>query len=239
MNSWFTPTVLFVFLNLMIGTIAFTSGLGSTTQTQQRKQLGEEDTKTELGRSPSILQRLKSINLSSYRSQEPAPLTSSIATTASNPLIIENEHTLPFPDNDEQAVEEGEQTLDEIYDQIQGRHFDRTRSDPEPSSDDLPATLLKMKKSASLKSSVVAHFKEDDVVESRRPATVREGKAKVVELKRLADGDDDGDGNSDDEQVDAKADDFINKFKQQLKLQRLDSMMRYREVIKRGNGGAK
>lgn len=208
-------------------------------QTQQRKQLGEEDKKTELGRSPSILQRLKSINLSRYRSQEPTPLTSSIATTVSNPSITETEQTLPTSNNYEQAVEEGEQTLDEIYDQIQGRHFDRTRSDPEPSSDDLPATLpLKMKKSASLKSSV-AHSKEEDVVESRRPATVREGKAKVVELKRLADGDDVGDGNSDDEQVDAKADDFINKFKQQLKLQRLDSIMRHREVIKRGSGGGK
>jgi len=31
-----------------------------------------------------------------------------------------------------------------------------------------------------------------------------------------------------DDQVDAKADDFINKFKQQLKLQRLQSLLRYR-----------
>lgn len=29
-------------------------------------------------------------------------------------------------------------------------------------------------------------------------------------------------------EVDAKADDFINKFKQQLKLQRLESLLRYR-----------
>jgi len=31
-----------------------------------------------------------------------------------------------------------------------------------------------------------------------------------------------------DDEVDAKADDFINKFKQQLKLQRLESLLRYR-----------
>lgn len=36
-----------------------------------------------------------------------------------------------------------------------------------------------------------------------------------------------------DEGVDAKADDFINRFKQQLKLQRLDSLLRYREMLKR------
>ncbi|KAF3967915.1 hypothetical protein CMV_008136 [Castanea mollissima] len=49
---------------------------------------------------------------------------------------------------------------------------------------------------------------EDDinVVEARSPATLREGKVSVTE----------------DEEVDAKADDFINKFKQQLKLQRLE-----------------
>jgi len=36
-----------------------------------------------------------------------------------------------------------------------------------------------------------------------------------------------------DEEVDAKADDFINRFKQQLRLQRLDSLLRYRELLKR------
>ncbi|KAL2929933.1 RNA 3'-terminal phosphate cyclase [Bienertia sinuspersici] len=34
-----------------------------------------------------------------------------------------------------------------------------------------------------------------------------------------------------DEQVDSKADDFINRFKQQLKMQRLESMIRYRLVL--------
>lgn len=34
------------------------------------------------------------------------------------------------------------------------------------------------------------------------------------------------------EEVDVRADDFINKFKQQLKLQRLESLLRYRDMIK-------
>ncbi|KAK1363676.1 pathogen-associated molecular patterns-induced protein A70-like [Heracleum sosnowskyi] len=34
-----------------------------------------------------------------------------------------------------------------------------------------------------------------------------------------------------DEQVDAKADDFINRFKQQLKIQRIDSIKRYTEML--------
>jgi hypothetical protein len=39
----------------------------------------------------------------------------------------------------------------------------------------------------------------------------------------------------DDTEVDAKADDFINRFKQQLKLQRMNSIMKYKEMITRGS----
>ncbi|XP_058723261.1 pathogen-associated molecular patterns-induced protein A70-like [Vicia villosa] len=35
------------------------------------------------------------------------------------------------------------------------------------------------------------------------------------------------------EEVDAKADDFIKRFKQQLRLERLDSILRYRDVLHR------
>uniref|UniRef100_F6H3N9 DUF4408 domain-containing protein n=1 Tax=Vitis vinifera TaxID=29760 RepID=F6H3N9_VITVI len=185
MNSWFTPAVLFLLLNLMIGTIFVTSGLGTQRPHQQPRD-SSQDPQPQLPRSPSVLQRLKSINFYSYRSQEP--------TT--------------------------------IYGQIQGRPFERTKSDQEPASGETPVRLSKkMKKSASAKSTF-AHFEEGDIVESRRPATVREGKAKAT----VAEGDED------DEEVDAKADDFINKFKQQLKLQRLDSIIRYKEMIGRGTG---
>ncbi|CAM8955587.1 unnamed protein product [Rhodiola kirilowii] len=75
-----------------------------------------------------------------------------------------------------------------------------------------------MKKSAS-SNSAFRHFSEAEIVEARRPATTRE--AKAAEEKE-------------DEEVDSKADDFINKFKQQLKLQRLDSILRYKEMLGRG-----
>ncbi|CAI9100590.1 OLC1v1037719C1 [Oldenlandia corymbosa var. corymbosa] len=39
-----------------------------------------------------------------------------------------------------------------------------------------------------------------------------------------------------DEAVDERADDFINRFRQQLKLQRLDSILRYKEMLSRGAG---
>lgn len=111
--------------------------------------------------------------------------------------------------------------MDEIYSKLQqGQEgpFARTHSDTKPASGEVPVKLpKKMKKSASSKSAF-SHFKEEDIVETRRPATVREERSAV-----------------DDDEVDAKADDFINKFKQQLKLQRLDSIMRYKEMIGRGS----
>lgn len=98
-----------------------------------------------------------------------------------------------------------------------------------PAAGELPVKLAKkMKKSASAKSAF-AHFEVTDIVESRRPATVRVSKTKPTIAEE--------EGSGDDEEVDAKADDFINKFKQQLKLQRLDSIIRYKEMVGRGNNG--
>lgn len=80
----------------------------------------------------------------------------------------------------------------------------------------------KMRKSASEKLSSSRRAEEEEVatVERRRPETAR-----MLGGKETA-------SCGEDEAVDAKADDFINRFKQQLKLQRLDSFLRYREMLK-------
>ncbi|KAL3844238.1 hypothetical protein ACJIZ3_001641 [Penstemon smallii] len=271
MNNWFTPTVLFVLLNLMIGTIAFTSTLSN-----QKESQNDPNHRTKISRSTSVLQRLKSIKFYTHdhdRSQEPQnpPLLhkpnpdsnsntlfsfdnnthlAQVLETESHYFFHENleksqtqyffeqnpEQTQPqfdfdrkdsnlddFEQTHEEKVEENEmQSMDEVYSQLTGSHFIRTKSDTEPSSGKIPVKLpAKMRKSASMKSSF-GHFEAADIVETRRPATVREkGNSK---LKRV------------DEEVDAKADDFINKFKQQLKLQRLDSIIRYKDLIGRGSG---
>nr|XP_043612422.1 pathogen-associated molecular patterns-induced protein A70-like [Erigeron canadensis] len=54
-------------------------------------------------------------------------------------------------------------------------------------------------------------------VEARRPATSRKAAAAAM---------DEEDVHGDDVEVDAKADDFINKFKNDLKLQRIESIMK-------------
>lgn len=293
--SWFTPTVFFLLLQLVIGTIFIISNLASSKHHQHQHQdphaqhhqandfphphlprspsilqrlksinfypsqdpphphFHESQTHQnetfQLARSPSLLQRLKSINLYTYLPTEPftSKLTPQVpqvpqAVTLSHapdkphlppPQVVETDEEKE-EDDDFPVVsggydyslgdrEEGS-SLDEIYSKLQQQgqdgHFTRTHSDTKPSSGEVQVKLArKMKKSASSKSAF-AHFKEEDIVENRRPATVREAKVSGAAV---------------DDEVDAKADDFINKFKQQLKLQRLDSIMRYKEMIGRGS----
>ncbi|KAK8597569.1 hypothetical protein V6N13_094972 [Hibiscus sabdariffa] len=269
--SWFTPTVFFVFLNLTIGTIYFTSTLSSNRnggdgQTQEQ----ENETNPKLVRSPSVLQRLKSVNFYAYRSQEPVvsyektPDLSDFQFSFQHQISPQQQldrspsllqrvksinlksyfspekiHYEPADEVAEvdysnaaepEAAQADGRTLDEIYSQLKGgenHHVTRTKSDTKPASGEVPTKLpRKIKKSASVKSAF-RHFEEDDIVETRRPATVREGKHKATA---------EDEENEEDNEVDARADDFINKFKQQLKLQKLDSIIRYKEMINRGNG---
>ncbi|CAL0323685.1 unnamed protein product [Lupinus luteus] len=290
--SWFTPTVFFVLLQLVIGTIYITSTLANNHKQQHQEQQqhhhqdpqGNHTFQQQLPRSPSVLQRLKSINYYSpysYRSQDPynqnteefqthepqqqqqqqqqllrspsllqrfksinlysyiptEPLSSNLATTHDNNVtnttityepekhLQQQQHVynMAVVEKDEENEEDDvvgkilfQDNLKEHELPEKDGYITRTKSDTKPTSGEVTVKLpKKMKKSASSKSAF-SHFKEDDVVESRRPATVREKKVSGSAVE--------------DVEVDAKADDFINKFKQQLKLQRLDSIMR-KEVI--------
>ncbi|MQM05009.1 hypothetical protein Taro_037815 [Colocasia esculenta] len=219
--SWFTPTVLFVLLNLVIGTIAVTSKGVRKAHDHPKDEHGffhhhfpASNNLHSLARSPSlVLERLKSIgSLYRYRSVEipaeitVAPAPSAAAATLTSHLVSEDEETF--------------ETLDEAYQAAagasSGQHFSRSQSDSHPTAGEMPVKLPgKLKKSASSKSAF-AHFEEQEVVE-KRPATARPSQPTPL-----------------DEEVDAKADDFINRFRQQLKLQRLDSIMRYKEMLTKG-----
>ncbi|KAG4136678.1 hypothetical protein ERO13_D07G022000v2 [Gossypium hirsutum] len=266
--SWFTPTVFFVFLNITIGTIFFTSTFSSNNSGAAASggvgdgpslHEGDETNEPRLLPSPSVLQRLKSIYWYSYGSQQPFTTTTAAAeipdsgadfhisfqqqtsetettpepvpthldrspsvlhrlksinlngyfSPEQKPREISSHYT---PEEEEiKEPEQVEQTQGEIYSELnRNNQVTRTKSDAEPASGEVPTKLpKKMKKSASAKSPF-SHFEEDDILEARRPATMREGKGKATE---------------EDDEVDAKADDFINKFKEQLKLQRMDSIL--------------
>ncbi|KAL6536229.1 hypothetical protein OROGR_012801 [Orobanche gracilis] len=298
MNTWFTPAVFFVLLNLMIGTIALTSIFVNKKQNGNGiNHLPHPNVATRSSSSVLLLQRLKSMNfysqdpqISSVYKQTPdsdthvsVESTHNLETQAQyffeenmsvrDPQSSFNDKQTPdsdvhyfsqgnqqilqfgasnsiseraheknpekpqaqfvfvgkdsgLDDFDEQAQEEkveeneaADRSMDEVYSQLAGGGYGRTKSETEQSSGEVPVNLpARMRKSASLKSAF-GHFEEEKIVEARRPETVRE-KARVTEG---------------DQEVDAKADDFIQKFKQQLKLQRLDSIIRYKDMIGRGS----
>ncbi|KAG1330167.1 pathogen-associated molecular patterns-induced protein A70 [Cocos nucifera] len=220
-HGWLTPTVLFVLLNLVIGTIAVTS------KRIRRDGDGDGDgggDPRKLFRSPSlVLDRLRSFNLRSYRSGD-IPLESA---ARSKPL--ETLHALQDP-----AVATESEADEAIHapdaDPVAEEHhqFSRSQSDSCPTAGEVPVKLAaKMKKSASDKS-MFEHFEAEEVEVVPRPATVRArtGRREVAAVEE----DDQG------REVDARADDFINRFRQQLKLQRLDSIVRYKEMLNRGSG---
>ncbi|KAL2501278.1 hypothetical protein Fot_35132 [Forsythia ovata] len=187
-TSCLTPTVLFCILNLTIATIFITSSL------KKHHKLGddEDNSPPQLVRVPSFLERVKSINLSLYHSEQPHSFdsTSHLTTPSQEP------------------------THQKKSEYVEESHVTRSRSD---TCVKVPATkpTRVLKKSASEKVYIPGPEEEE---ERRRPATVRETTSCDVE----------------DEAVDAKADDFINRFRQQLKLQRLDSILRYREMLNKG-----
>ncbi|CAG7892399.1 unnamed protein product [Brassica rapa] len=144
-----------------------------------------------LTRAPSILERVKSIKLSSFYRSDPDT----------------NPDQSPDPDS---ITHEDHKPV-------------RSKSESKKPVKKKKKATGKMTKSASEKSGFgfAGNSEEAESVESverRRPDTTR-----VERSTSFGDGEDG---------VDAKASDFINKFKQQLKLQRLDSILRYKEMLK-------
>ncbi|XP_011009889.1 PREDICTED: uncharacterized protein LOC105114883 isoform X2 [Populus euphratica] len=264
LTSWLAPGSLFLFLNIMIATIALASRYGT-----HNKPVHEDK---HLARAPSLLQRVKSIDYFSFYNFPPAQEPEN-TTQEHDPPQLERAPSLlqrvksidyfPFykfppaqePENTTQEHDPPElERAPSLLERVKSINFSslyystgpeettqhppaQTRSDADPgtchdhdhdhhvkriqSEHMMKATKrqVKMKKSASEKavSLDLAEEVEREKVEERRPATAKASEKTVM---------------IEDEEVDAKADDFINRFKQQLKLQRLESFLRYKEMLK-------
>jgi len=172
---WFTPSPLFIFVNLVIGTIALVSRFAAVTapKTQQKQphqthnlshynhhhneptfvtQPEPESTQPQLTLKPSLLQRVLSFNLNKHEPSQTEPET-------------------PY--------------------------MEPVKSDPN-SGDEENSSIAMMKKSAN------------ETAMARSESTTSK---------------------EEDEADDAKADDFINMFKKQLRLQRLNSFIRSRNTF--------
>ncbi|KAJ9183814.1 hypothetical protein P3X46_007621 [Hevea brasiliensis] len=191
----------------------------------------------QLEQTPSFLERVKSIKLSSFYNYAPPHSeatndsvhdTEPEYTPGVHPVQLERASSLlerlksiklssfyrSEPESEFVAEPESDSYEDTGHASVTELEHQVKRSKSEPRVAAERKTPEKMKKSASEREVAVEEDRES--VERRRPATMR------IE-KTVSFGD---------EGVDAKADDFINRFKQQLKLQRLDSLLRYRDVFK-------
>ncbi|KAI3754186.1 hypothetical protein L1987_53964 [Smallanthus sonchifolius] len=264
MANWSTPTILFCVLNLMIATIFIASNFKSPNHHHHN------NIPSQLTRSPSLLERVKSVNLSSifYTTPESHDQYNSTSQLSRRPSLLQRVKSIDFsfssfhnsfstesePHSD--SLSERTRTLS-LLDRVKSskltspfdsdQHSDHTSSSKDEDSDINPhhdsvednnvtsgesqynelddltekygvtpanRSPSKLTKSGSEKKVAAPDDEEND--DRRRPET----KKAAVEVHG--------------ESVDAQADDFIKRFKQKLKLQRLDSLQRFREMLHRG-----
>lgn len=249
--SWLTPTSLFLFLNVVIGTIFLMSHL-SPPQPPPHDG-GEGYSAPPLQRTPSLLDRVKSVNFSTFKfslphpdfaddyhlrhgdyNLEPHPLERAPSILERVKSINLSLYKYPPQNPDSVYVEPSLTRTPSLLQRVTS--FCRSDSGKlntetvhRPETEEPGSTISEhnnsknnnvkqMKKSASEKTRERAEEDEEEL-EKRRPVPTR-----IEKTTSFGDGDDQG--------VDAKADDFISRFKQQLQLQRLDSLLRYRDMLK-------
>ncbi|KAL3332333.1 hypothetical protein AABB24_032759 [Solanum stoloniferum] len=190
--SWLTPTLLFCVLNLTIATLLITSTLRNTNN--DKKQEAGED---QLPRTPSLLQRVRSVNLSLF----PDPFNYSPLTTHYN-----------FPQNSPSLLQ-----------RVRSINFSFSSQKPTPfpsldPPDEHPEEVEDLKCHVTRSKSVTC---AEDEEEDKKLGKRRGGGRKLFE-------------NEEEDAVDKKADDFINKFREELKMQRVHSILNYKEMLNRG-----
>ncbi|XP_014500631.1 uncharacterized protein LOC106761585 [Vigna radiata var. radiata] len=242
MASWFTPSYLFIFINLVIGTIAITSRFTTTPKRQRQHQLI---------RSPSLLDRFTSFNLRYHKHQTTATLkphdvvVESVQTLDSpRPVQIGSFDTTETREGDEVKIDNSPQ-----LDRIRSFSFRRTeseRSEAVQNSDSgmnlvRTPSLLERVRRFSLELGKVEKESCDSVQQqlSRAPSFLQRLKSLTFDRTEseaeVRDGGEFVEEREEEEGVDAKADDFINRFRQQLRLQRLHSILRCRDMLTRNS----
>ncbi|XP_050917886.1 pathogen-associated molecular patterns-induced protein A70 [Lathyrus oleraceus] len=205
--TWFAPSPLFILVNLVIGTIALVSCFSAAPKTK-------------------IIQRAKSFNTRHYYNHQEQ--TSSITkpesgSESTQPQVVQIPSLL-------KRVVSFNLSLHKLAPPHIKTHYvqpepenSSAEQDPKPVSDsgDEEKSSVELKRSVSEKEcSMTLDWEEEEdeeALERRRPATAM-ARSETTTCKE-------------DEGVDAKADDFINMFKKQLKLQRLNSLIRYRNTL--------
>ncbi|XWS26693.1 hypothetical protein CRYUN_Cryun26dG0052100 [Craigia yunnanensis] len=260
--SWLTPTSLFLIINIMIGTIFLISRL-SPPRRPHHQQIGHDgyNSAPTLQRAPSLLDRVKSINFSTYKfplqnqdiDHHLQPDNLAAHRLEQSPSILERVKSINFSLNNFSPQNPNK-------DNIQPTEHDYTN--PQPLSR-APSLLKRVKsidftsfyRSVSFKSNqqtesptteeagsdtdmspvhgqVNRSKSEPKVIQRKLSEKMKKSASKNLRREEEEEEEEEEEGVDGDQGVDAKADDFINKFKQQLKLQRLNSVLRYRDMLK-------
>lgn len=166
-------------------------------------------------RVPSLLERVKSVNLSVYNDNtfqtESEQICNSPGQLVRGPSLIDRIKSFKISS----AFKPGTlstQLVNFVTEPAHNPEHHVIKSKPVKTS----ATTkppVEMKKS---RSEMRIDSDEEEDVDVRRPATARARQ------------------NADDDEFNLKADDFISRFKQQLKLQRVESLVRFRDMLNRG-----
>ncbi|KAG2600200.1 pathogen-associated molecular patterns-induced protein A70-like [Panicum virgatum] len=223
-RGYFSPATLFLLLNMVIGTIALTSRsrrhqLDEDHRYQQhcgdRHQHAPPPPPAPLARTSSVMERLRSLGLYRFRSGDFPPEY--------------NHHLSAGADDDSTSGGAREAQA----------QYARSRSEPAAR---LPAAARRATNNKNLEAEAVvvgaAKTKSSSEVRKleRAPAQAqtqvrRAPRAPARRAQLVVREEEDAAAAV---SVDARAEDFINKFRQQLQLQRLNSLLNYREMLNRG-----
>ncbi|XP_072967261.1 pathogen-associated molecular patterns-induced protein A70-like [Typha angustifolia] len=160
--------------------------------------------------SSSVLERLRSATLYRFRSGD----------YLSDAAAVDDQ--IPEPADSVQAKEHRPlpRTSSSVFERLRSFNLYRFRSGDYLSDDPTPET-------DPAAGGVKEHHYGRSKSESQPTPPVADGRIKKTASSSSA-------FVGEDEEVDARADDFINRFKQQLKLQRLNSLLNYTEMLNRG-----
>ncbi|TKW16350.1 hypothetical protein SEVIR_5G294300v4 [Setaria viridis] len=220
-RGYFSPATLFLLLNMVIGTIALTSRSRRRhhhhlDDRYQQHYGGDQHQHAPppLVRTSSVMERLRSLGLYRFRSGDFPP---------------EYNHHLSAGADDGTSGHEGSGGAREAQAQY-ARSRSETAARPPPvrkatnkkEEEAVVSRAARTKPSAEVMKLERAPAQAQVRRAPRAPATraqlvVREEEEAAAAVS-----------------VDARADDFINKFRQQLQLQRLNSLLNYKEMLNRG-----
>ncbi|KAI8023987.1 Pathogen-associated molecular patterns-induced protein A70 [Camellia lanceoleosa] len=218
MASWSTPTVFFCVLNLIVAILFFTS----------KKPL-----KTHHNNQHPSPPQSEEANQQQHNHQYPPP-----QQLVRAPSLLQRLRSFEF------SLYRSEEHPDQSQTQTQIQ----TRQ-PDPPQEQAPILDRQVTRSKSDNSGggeaprrppvgKMKKWKSEQVRVEEEEEEEREGvRERERETASYGGGvEDEEEGEVEGEGVDAQADDFIDRFKKQLKLQRVDSILRYTDMLKRGLG---